>query len=350
METYVLLGLVGLARLITGVVLLRLAAQKNLPNLRWLAFGFLVTVIDIPFVAQPYVPYIDKAISYIAYLCFAFFITRTFYQNKRSPFVPFWIVFTLLYAVMFVITNRFMTEVTGIGFPQHIFLAQPDTSTMGLYETIDAVIYGVLQIAIWLWHAIAAFHASQQIVNDQNVEKWVKSRYKLIVAYSILQSLIGIALIIRSLTTSPIILVFSALLVLATTTMQFLVWVMPEPFRLWLNREQQARPAQNEQTTPLSILDVLGAAMMNGTNLKNIACLYAIRTTVEKRSGIEDSAALREYIKTMPYNEWEAVFQHSELRRILTNSGADHATAEHAIANAQKALIEKQSLLTFSAH
>jgi len=349
MEVYIFLGIVGLVRLVTGVVLLRLAAQKNLPNLRWLAFGFLATVIDIPFTVQPYVPYVDKAISYIAYLCFALFIARTFYQNKRSPLVPFWAVFTLLYVVMYVMTYRFMNEVTGVGFPQHIFLARPESQTMGAAETVDAVIYGILQIAIWLWHALAGFQALQPVANDTNVENWVKSRYKLIIAYSVLQSLIGVSLMLRPFVASGVLLL-SILLVIVTTTMQYLVWVMPEPFRLWLNRGQGAHPDPEEEQRPLSVLDVFSGAIMDTTGLKSIACLYAIRATVGQRIGSEDSTTIRNHIDTMSFNEWETVLRHSELRRILVNSGADRDSADKAIENVHKALVEKQSLLTFSAH
>ncbi len=353
MITYVFLGLVGLVRLVTALALLRLAAQKNLPNLRWLAWGFLGTVIALPFGADPYVPYVDKAIAYIVYLCFAMFIVSTFYQNKRSPFIPFWTVFTLLYIVMFWLTSQFVTETTGIGFPQNIFAARPPYANepgsvpMTLSETIDSIIYGCLQIAIWLWHAIAGFQASKLISADSHVENWVKARYRLIVIYSCLQSLVGVVMMGRPFL-PDIALIFTLLLVISTTTMQFLVWVMPESFRLWLNREQRARPAEDEQR-PLSILDVFGAAMTANTGLRSMVCLYAIRATVARRIRSEDSAVIQKYLDEMTYYEWEATLQHSELRRILINGGADNASADKAIENACLALVEKQSLLTFAA-
>jgi len=246
-----------------------------------------------------------------------------------------------------------MTEATGLGFPQHIFAARPPYADapgsvpMGTSETINAVIYGFLQIAIWLWHAIAGFQASKIIAIDSHVENWVKNRYRLIVAYSCLQALVGVIMMVRPFVSSTI-AILSLLLVIATTTMQYLVWVMPERFRLWLNREQQARPAQEEQL-PLSVLDVFGAAMTAGTGLKSMACLYAIRTTASKRIGSENSAVIQKYLNEMTYAEWEAILQHSELRRILINSGADDASATKAIENARQALVEKQSLLTLGA-
>ena len=89
--------------------------------------------------------------------------------------------------------------------------------------------------------------------------------------------------------------------------------------------------------------------MTQDTGLKNIACLYAIRTAVGKRIGSEDSDLIRAYINAMPYYEWDVIFQHAELRRILVNSGADYEAANKAIENARKSLTEKQSLLTLVA-
>lgn len=353
MVTYIILGLVGLVRLVTGLVLLRLAAQKKLPNLSWLALGFLTTVIVLPFTVNPYIPYLDKIISYFTYLCFAIFVARTFYQNRRSPLVPIWIIFTIAFIVMFWLTGQFMTEATGVSFPQHVLLARPPYADapgsvpMTLSETIDSIIYGSLQITIWLWHAIAGFQASKLISRDSHVENWVKSRYRLIVLYSCLQALVGIAMMTRPFLPG-LALILTSLLVISTTMMQLLVWVMPEWFRLWLNREQRKRSDDEQQ--PLSALDVFGAAMTEDTNLKSIACFYAIRATVSKITGFEDSTAVRSHINNMSYDEWEAVFRHAELRRILMNGGADRDTADRAVENARQALIEKQSLLTFGAH
>ncbi len=343
----VFLGLVGLVRLVTALVLLRLSVQKNLPNLRWLALGFLTTVIDLPFAAAPYVPFVDKAISYITYFCFAMFVVRTFYQGKRSPFVPFWVVFTIFYIPMFWLASQFMFEATGVAFPQNIFVAMPDNLPMRLFERIDSIIYGTLHISVWLWHAIAGFQASKIIAADGNVENWVKGRYRLIVIYSCLQALVGVTMISRPFVPS-IAIVLTLLLVILTTTMQFLVWVMPEWFRLWLNREQRIKSVDGQQ--PLSVLDVFGFAMTDGTNLKSMTCFYAIRATVAKKIHSEDSDAIRAHINAMSYREWDVILNQAELRRILINGGADQPTADKAIEKARQALVEKQSLLTFKAY
>jgi hypothetical protein len=206
----------------------------------------------------------------------------------------------------------------------------------------------------WVWHFFVAQSAYSAIAADPSVEKWVKARYRLMLVYVVLATFASVqtaAANISSLTSfiPPFVTPVAILCLLGSIILQFLVWIMPEPFRLWLNREQQARPAQEEQR-PLSVLDVFGSAMTAGTGLQSIACLYAIRTTVSKRIGSEDSAVVRKHLNAMTYQEWDMILQHSELRRILINGGADNTSADRAIQNAQRALVEKQSLLTLGTH
>lgn len=241
MVVYGFLALVGAIRLIIALVLLQIAAKKNMPNLRWLAWGFITTVLAIPFTAQPYVPFIDKAIAYVTYLCFAVFVHQTFYRGRRSPFVPFWAASTLLFVALFWTTGSFMYETTGVAFPQNLFLARPPYPgadggvPMGTMELIDSFLYGSMQLAIWLWQAVAAFQAYRTIAQDKYVDDWIKSRYQLMVTYSCLQSLVGLAMMSRFLVSDAVTEVV-ALLVIVTTVMQYLVWAMPGWYNKWLNR------------------------------------------------------------------------------------------------------------------
>ncbi len=234
-------GLVGIIRLIIAIVLLQVGAKKNMPNLKWLAVGFVTTLIAIPFTASPYVPFIDKAIAYLTYLCFAIFIHQTFYRGRRSPIVPLWAVFSLLFIVLFWTTNSFLTQATGVPFPQNVFLTRPPYpgNPGGIPESnmelMDSFIYGSLQLAIWIWQAIAAFQAFRAITGDRYVDDWIKSRYKLMVVYSCLQSLVGVAMMTRSLI-SDVVTILIALLVIVTTIMQYFVWAMPGWYSKWLNR------------------------------------------------------------------------------------------------------------------
>lgn len=346
METTIFLGIVGLFRLATGLVLLRLALQKQLPNLRWLAVGFIITVVDIPFTAQPYVPFVDKTLSYFAYLCYAVFIARTFYKDRPSPLVPFWTVFTLLYLVMYVLTVLFMTEATGLGFPQHLFEARPpyENAPMGVFETIDSVIYGTLQIAIWLWHAIAGFQANRRIAGEAHVEDWIKGRYQMVIAYSILQSLIGVVMILRPFTSS-IIIIFSALLVVGTTSLQFLVWVMPEWFRKWLNRNQQARNEEMIQAQALSILHIIGAVIADVAGVSKLIALVSLRKCIGSQLQTEDQRMIERRALEMGYDEWQALLGNPELYSVIASSSTK-LNLPAIQEKARRALIEKQSLFT----
>jgi hypothetical protein len=140
----------------------------------------------------------------------------------------------------------------------------------------------------------------------------------------------------------PIILVIGLLAIIASVILQFLVWVMPEPFRLWLNNANQAQQ-------PTSILDVFGDAMTLNTGLTSMVCLYALRATISKRIHTDDSVSIREHINGMTFYEWDTVLQQADLTRVLINGGADKSTAFKAVENARHALIEKQSLLTLNA-
>jgi hypothetical protein len=139
---------------------------------------------------------------------------------------------------------------------------------------------------------------------------------------------------------------FTLLTQIISLALMFLVWVMPEQFRLWLNREQHSH---SDEEHPVSVLDVFGAAMTDNTGLKRMACFYALRATVAKAIGSEDSDVIRAQIDKMSYDDWDSILKRAELRRILINSGADMESSVKAIENAQKALVDKQSLLTIRA-
>ena len=255
------------------------------------------------------------------------FIHSTFYRNRKSP----------IYFVLGLVLLAFFVDIYALL-----------TNNLNLAGLVTAI--GLVN---WTWHFFVARSAYIQIANDESVENWVKARYRLMIVYIPMMMLITLQVIVSSTTfipSMPRILVLAGLLIIiASLILQFLVWVMPEPFRLWLNRTQLARPAHEEQN-PRSLLDVFGAAMTTETGLNSMTCLYAIRSTVSKKISSEDSTTIRHKIDTMTYAEWETILQHPELQRILINGGANQASATKAIENARQALVEKQSLLTLSTH
>jgi hypothetical protein len=164
----------------------------------------------------------------------------------------------------------------------------------------------------------------------------------------IISGIFGILLAVTSVPDKSLLALIVLVAQVTGISLQILVWAMPERFRLWVNQDTRPRPYTQEQRV-LSVLDIFAQAMTDHTGLKSMACHYAIRAAVGKKLGTEDSDAIQKYLNFMTFYEWNAIIQHPELRRILINSGADHASANRAIENAHNALVEKQSVLTFSA-
>lgn len=325
----ILVGILTLARLWIGVQLFLTARKSHLINLYWLAASFVLALYNIfapqlkdsP-LANPWI----FTVGFIAgHICLAMFIHTTFYRGRQSP-----VAFIIFLFVIALAISLYFTSINEIN--------------------LATVVSGVVLVN-WIWHLIVAQDAYSTIANDASVEKWVKERYKLMMVYIVLFILSSVLTVLNSTSLSvfipPALVPASILLVIASIILQFLVWVMPEPFRLWLNRTQPVRPVVEEQQS-VSALDIFGTAMTAGTGLNRIACFYAIRSAIGKQIGTDNSDAIRDYIQTMTYHEWEGILQNPEIRRILVNGGADKVSAGQAIDNAQQALVEKQSLLTFS--
>jgi hypothetical protein len=337
--TVVFLGIFSVLRLVIGVQLLFNAKRNNLPNLYWLGVLFLVNFVSLLFLPLPGVNnplssgslslWIGNGYAVLTGLALIAFIRTTFYVNRPSPHRWFLGVHLAISAIAL------------YGITASESYSNPNPLVAGFY--LSAAI-------LWAWHAVIAYQALVAIQGDKNVEDWVKGRYQWMIGYAVIAAVGSLINGIRIAFNVPSLVTILGLLALLanifTVIPQFLVWSMPDGFRKWLNRKQQT-PENSEQ---LGMISILGTAMMRDTNLKSIACLYALRSAVEKRIGIEDSDALGAYINTMSYKEWETVFLHSELRRILLNSGADNTVVDRAIANAQRALVEKQSFLTLHAH
>ena len=327
--TFILLTILTLARLAIALQLFLTARRSHLNNLYWLAGLFALAVYSI-FTPTDDSPLSNLPLFLLGFLaghyCLAIFIHTTFHRDRQGP-------------VQIVIVLLIVATITTI----YALFVTKDTNLAGMMTTVGLV--------NWVWHFIVARSAYLKIVNDSEVENWVKGRYRLMIIYIPMMMLITVQVTASTTNLSPyvprIFLPIGLLIIITSIILQFLVWVMPEPFRLWLNRTQQVRPSKEPRTAP-NALDVFGNAMTRDTGLNTIACFYAIRSTVAKKIGSQDSDAVREYISTMTYHEWDAILQHTELNRILINGGADKNTANQAILNARQALVEKQSLLTLS--
>ena len=324
----ILLIILTIVRFWIGLQLFLTARKSKQSNLYWLAAVFVFAIYSIftPIANSPLGSYWVFHLGFIAgHFCLAMFIHSTFYRGKNSPIA-------------------FMLGLMVVAFFIDIYaLSINDLNLVGIVASV-----GIIN---WFWHLIVASSAYRLIAADSSVEKWVKARYRLMGVYIVMILLTTAQVVVSTTNLSPYIpgwvLSVNIVIILGSIILQFLVWVMPESFRRWLNREKTARPVHEEQHA-LSVMDVFGTAMTNDTGLKSIACLYAIRAAVAKRIGSENSDAIQTYMNTMSYQEWELILQHSELRRILINGGADEGAVSKAITNARQALVDKQSLLTLA--
>jgi hypothetical protein len=327
--SFILLIILTAVRLWIAIQLFLTARKSHLDNLYWLAGMFILAIYTL-FAPTGNSPISNIVLFYTGYMaghfCLAMFIHTTFHRKRSSP----------LNIVLIVLGLAFLVQI-------YAFIV----NNPGL-----AGVMSLSGLVTWGWHFVVARSAYTKIVNDSNVERWVKARYRLMMVYVVMMMLptiqLGIFTSNPSLSFVPIILIIGLLAIIGSVILQFLVWMMPEPFRLWLNREPQSHTRQIEQAS-LSIMDVFAAAMTADTGLTSMVCLYALRSAISKRIHSDDSNSIRQHINAMTYHEWDTVLQQADLTRVLINGGADRHTASLAVENARHALVEKQSLLTFGA-
>ena len=226
---------VMIALLWIGTALFNLARKNKLPNLYWLALSFFAAVLALPFAPTAgnplsYLPVLSlwwsTSLFVIASGILIVFIQTTFYLHKKSPVG--W--FLGVYAVLTLVT------VYGLAVSESNFNQSPWVAAGN-----------VISLLVWAWHGGAAGRAFQSVARDRTVEDWVKSRYAMMTAYATLVAVGAAASVIRVVavgggTSHPLgnamALVFAVCQILSVG-LQYLVWVMPDSFRRWLNRHYQ---------------------------------------------------------------------------------------------------------------
>ena len=210
--------------------------------------------------------------------------------------------------------------------------------------------------AAWAWHGWSAYQARAGFTIEQKVEDWIKSRYRLIGLYAIILVIGQIGSFIRIVyaggpTVTSLGNAMGLLTLITQITaviLQFLVWVMPEGFRQWLNRNQQLHTEERNREQALVILDILGSAMSEGTDLPKLVALFIIRKAIGHKIHSEDSNKIEAHAITLGYNQWLDLLENPELHILIENSPAALAPRQ-VIDKAKRALIERQSLFTMQA-
>lgn len=194
--------------------------QPGKRNLRWLAIVFYVNAVVAIFVTD----LLPSGLIYfsgmlIAQIALVMFIHQTFYQGRRSPY--------LLFMGLAVVANlaAIVMALTG--------------GNIKLAQFLNAIQVGVN----WVWHALIGYRAYKVVAQEAYVEDWIKARYKMMIAYSLALVVTQASLTVDAFfqgNEATIFRIVAVIFAIASVILQFLVWVLPEKFRLWLNRNYRA--------------------------------------------------------------------------------------------------------------
>jgi len=215
-----------IARIIIAVRLFQVAA-RTVKSLYWLGGAFVINTVYYIFLLNLFNSI--SALKFwpitigltIAQLLIVLFIHHTFYSGQKSP-----------YLIFFGITLA--TGFTDMG----LRIVNPDSFWF---------LISVATSINWGWHAVIAYKAYHQVAEEDYVEDWVKARYKLMIAYCACLATTGLGFFVRWFPhLSQIIQSLVGLFALAGVIIQFLVWVMPENFRTYLNRNYHVENIEDE--------------------------------------------------------------------------------------------------------
>lgn len=223
-------------RFAVAVALTRVVRRRpDMKNLRWLAISFWANALTNIFLAT----FLESPVIFavgvlIVQPSLVMFIHETFYRDRRSPYL-----FFLILAIIVSLANLMMKALGG---------------NADLATTLSAIQTAV----VWLWHAMVAYRAYASLAKQRFVEDWVKARYRMMVTYAALAVVVQTA-VLRLYLPEPwasIISISAFLCAVTSVVFQFLVWVMPERFRRWLDRNYQA-PADGDVEFGMSEEEVM---------------------------------------------------------------------------------------------
>jgi hypothetical protein len=229
-----LLWVLILLRLVIGIRLVFLARQNNLQNIYWLAAQYFLVSIGLAFLTTEGNPFGYFSISLWVYNMFGFLLTQptiiafnqtTFYQGRKSPIR--WYIG--VYALCMIVGLYGLVNSESVNNPNPLL-----------------AFFVISNLLLWAWHGWCSYHAYRAVSKVKVVEDWIKARYQLIVAYSIILVISAVINFTRTYflgTTTGLLAstmgILSLIANIAVVSLQFLTWVMPAGFRNWLNRNYQ---------------------------------------------------------------------------------------------------------------
>lgn len=338
----VFLSILIIIRLLTGFRLLVAGRKNNLPSLIWLSVSMFVTVIILlfapvegnPLANLPFSLWVFTIGSIVGQASLIIFNQLTFYKDRKSPAGWVWGIFVILSALAL-----YGVTVSESNFKQSPWVAASSPCA----------------VIIWAWHGLLAYQALTQIASEKTVQDWVKARYQLIVAYAVVLTVGAIASIIRNFfaegalqsSLGSLMATISLITQIVSIALLFLVWAMPESFRLWLNRNYQARMDEHAYVQALAIMDIIGTSMSQGTKLPKTLALVGIRKTIGREINTEDSKKIEAHVIGLGYDDWSNFLNNPELHTFIKEIA--NANPNDVLSNARRTLIENQSLFTIQA-
>jgi len=216
--TNFLFAILLLMRIVIAVLLTITSLRQESRPVLWFAGVFYISIIISLFgIGINIPPLYNVLFQYLAQVCLVMFLQNTFYTGKDR-----------------LIPSLFM-GMSLLAFVLGVFFALNNTRFMISVEASSLLPITIAALLNWGWYAAAAWNEYKATADDRGVQDWVKSRYKLMTAYSLL-FLIPTAL--APFASRIPLVVF--LLTFVVLVLQYLVWGMPEPLRRWLNRNPKS--------------------------------------------------------------------------------------------------------------
>ena len=210
-----------LFRVITGAFLFGTWRKTKKNNLLILLIFFLMNAVNLLFLVFENIMLYD-IFTILTMTVGLFFIDRTFYQDRKSPF-KLLVALTLVLGVL--------TNISFIMFERSI-ISQQEVAFF-----IHNILVGALFVIFGLWSFIAAKGSLKSFSSSDAVEPWVKGRYGLVKFYSICIILVGSLTLFTPVegTVNWALMVILVVNILRITG-ETIAWIMPNSLKKYLNR------------------------------------------------------------------------------------------------------------------
>lgn len=335
----ILLLMLIAAQVVIGLRLLDTGRKNHLPNLIWLAAAAILAGTSTLFAPTdgnllgnfPFSIWVFVGGTVVSLAGVILFNQLTFYTDRKSPVLWVWIMFAVTLLLSF----------------YGVAISQSNYNQSGWVSA-----YIPATIVVWAWHGWAARQALNQMETEPSLQHWIKTRYRLIVVYAAAFVIAGLGSFVRIVfsggssdsligSLSGIITLLAEIL---SAALMFLVWVMPERFRLWINHNQKAQAEQQVADQASAILNMLGAAMSDGNKLSKTLALVVIRKTIGQEINTNDSKAIEAHVVQLGYHQWYDFLNDPNLDKFIREIA--NVNAQDILSRAKYTLRENQSLFT----